>query len=166
MVVDGGAADVDLGDVRVKEGHQLADGGDLEAGADDDDEVRLVAVVVDQAARELVWQRLAEEGDVGLHDAALGRHVVLGVTGAVIITRPPSRSAARAILGQLALAAVLGAAAGDAALGTPRDLAGLDVGQDVIAWDLVVAGEACGGCEGAVAMCSVSSLLDEMTIAS
>jgi hypothetical protein len=117
--------------------------------------------VVDQAARELVREGLAEEGDVRLHDAPLGRHVVLGVAGAVVISRAPPRADARTILGQLALAAVLGAAAGDAALGAPRDIAGLDVREDVIAWYLVVTGEACCGCERAVAVCSVSSLLDE-----
>lgn len=77
VVLNGLARDVNLRDVRVQKGDQLANGGDLERGADDDHQVCHLAVHINQAAREFVGQRLTEEGDVWFHDAALAGHVVL-----------------------------------------------------------------------------------------
>lgn len=86
-VGDGLARDVDLGDVRGEPADNLGDGGHLEGGADDDDEVDLVAVVLRQALGEGIGQSLAEEGDVGLHDAS-GGDVVLGLVGALLCAPP------------------------------------------------------------------------------
>lgn len=145
-MLDGLARDVDLRDMRVQERNELADGGDLERSANDNHEVGHLAVDINQATRKLVRERLAEKGNVGLHDAALAWHVVFGIVGAVVVAGPTSGLLLGTITHELALAAVLGAAAGAGALGTVGKAAGLDVGEDGLAWCLVVAFDAgCGG---------------------
>lgn len=87
-VGDGLSRDIDLRNVRGQPAHNLGDRGDLEGCADDDDEINLVAVVFGEAAGELVGQSLAEEGNIGLHDAS-GGDVVLGrVVVRRVICRP------------------------------------------------------------------------------
>lgn len=113
--------DVDLGDVRGQEGDELRDGGNLEAGADDDDQVRLEAVGPSKPTAELVRKRLAKEGNVGLHDAALGGHVVLRVRSAVVVAARTAVLLACAIGRELALAAVMGTAPWHGALGAVGD---------------------------------------------
>lgn len=102
-VVDGGAADIELGHVRVQEGDDLAHGRDLERRANDDDQVHQVAVVLHQPAVELVREGLAEEGNVRLHDAAglaaaAGCHVVLGIAGRLVVAAAAPRLLLRAVL--------------------------------------------------------------------
>lgn len=68
-VRDGSTRDVYLWDVRREIWHDFGDGGHFQGGADDDDEVDFVPIVVCETFGELIWKGLAEEGDVGLHDA-------------------------------------------------------------------------------------------------
>lgn len=130
----------------MQKGDELADGRDFERGSNDDHEVSQIAVDIDQTARELVGERLAKECDVGLHDAALAGHVVLGIAGAVVVAGATAGLLLGAVAHELALAAVLGATAGGGAFGAVGQTAGLDVGEDLLAWDFVVAFDAgCGG---------------------
>jgi hypothetical protein len=148
-MVDGLARDVDLGNMGGQPADNLGDGCDLERSADDDDEVDLIAVVFGQAAREFIGQGLAEEGNVGLHDAGL-RHIVLGVIVRVVVRG--AAFAAAAIRGGGAALALDGGTQGLGAARTARDDISLDFGKDGLAVGLVAALDASSGAKGAVAL--------------
>ena len=75
-VRDGSTRDIYLGDVRWEVGNDFRDGRDFQGGADDDDEVHLVPIVIGETLGELIGEGFAEEGDVWLHDARLGDIVI------------------------------------------------------------------------------------------
>jgi hypothetical protein len=140
----------DLGDVAGQKVGDLGHGGDLHAGAHDDDEIDLVPVDVLEAVEEVVGQGLAEEGDVRLHDARLG-----DVEGAVrlgVLVAGALLAGALTVGGALALLALLlGGDVVDAALAL-GGLHGAHGGEDVLAGDVELALAAGGGGPGAVAL--------------
>lgn len=126
-VAHGRARDVDLRYVRGQERDDLGHGRHLERRADDDDEVDEVAVVLHQPLGKLVGKRLAEEGDVRLHDAGLGNVICAIVV--VIVVEVAARSLGRGAVAR-SLALERPRASGPErrdALAASRDLARLDI---------------------------------------
>ena len=95
----------DLGDVAGQKVGDLGHGGNLHAGAHDDDQVDLVPVDVLEAVEEVVGQGFAEEGDVGLHDARLGD--VEGTVRLRVLVAGALLAGALAVGGALALLTLL-----------------------------------------------------------
>ena len=163
--------DIHLRHVLGQEAHDFADGGDLQGGADDDDEVDERAVVLDEALVEGCWEVLAEEGDVGLHDAWGGDVVVVVGGGGGGAREGGERRAPSVFGGAVAVVATraftlilhLLLVCGwlslrgqvlqvvDAARAV-RDARGLEIVADGVPRHLMAAFDAGGGGEGAVAL--------------
>lgn len=149
-VADALAGHVNLRHVGGEPTDDFRDGRHLEAGADDDDEVHLVAVVLRQPLGEGVGEGLAEKGDVGLHDAGLG-NVVLALLR-VVLTAPAAPARSPGSSRTLPLGPPARRVQFLDAARTAWDLARLDVRKDLLALDLVVALDAGGGTKGAVTL--------------
>ena len=138
-------------DVCWEVGNDFTDRSDLQACADDDDQIDKVLIVIRETLRKSIRELFSEEGDVRLHNACF-RDVVV-VVGRVGITISAT-FLVLAILRTLALHCARRTESAEprgtvVAAGNPI---GSDVGEDRFAGDLVLAFVASRSCERTVAL--------------
>lgn len=148
------ARDVDLRHVRGEVWHDFRDGRDFQRGANHDDQIDEVFVVVGDAVGEAVGERFSKEGDVRFHDARLGVVVVIFGGAVCSVEVEALFLLVLTVVRALTLHGCRGSHLArvvdtSVAVGDP---AGTDVGEDEMAVDLVTALYAAGGGEGPVAL--------------
>jgi len=109
--------------------------------------------VADEALGESIWQLLAEEGDIWLHDACFGDIVVFLFLGIAVIVEALA-FLVLTILGSFAFHSIRNLESSEIgdALVTTGNSVGSDVREDHVAFDFVFALDAGGGGERAVAL--------------